>query len=117
MKKVFVCSALRGDMENNLRKAKEYCRWVAERGAVPIAPHLLFPQFLDDRIDAERRLGIRFGLELLRSCDELWYFGNTVTEGMRQEIGYAGEHGIPVRYIENGLMEMQHNESGGMQYV
>lgn len=117
MKKVFICSALRGDMENNIRKAKEYCRWVAECGAAPIAPHLLFPQFLDDRVESERQLGIRFGLELLRSCDALWYFGSTVTEGMRQEINCARENGIPVRYIEPGLMEMQCNESGEMQYV
>ena len=59
MDKVFICSAFRGDVEENIRKAREYCRWAAmEYGAIPIAPHLLFPQFLDDNdpVNAELKM-------------------------------------------------------------
>lgn len=41
VKKIYVCSRLAGDIENNIEKAKGYARFVAkECGAVPIAPHM-----------------------------------------------------------------------------
>lgn len=99
MDKVFICSAFRGDVEENIRKAREYCRWAAmECGAVPIAPHLLFPQFLDDNDPEQRGLGIEMGLELLAGCRRLFYFGD-VTEGMAKEIARAHALGIPVEYV------------------
>ena len=47
-KKVFICSPFRGDMEGNARKAAAYSRMACEQGFLPIAPHLLFPQFLNE---------------------------------------------------------------------
>ncbi len=49
-KKVFICSPFRGDMEGNARKAAAYSRMACEEGHLPIAPHLLFPQFLNEGI-------------------------------------------------------------------
>ena len=40
------------------RKAAAYSRMACEEGHLPIAPHLLFPQFLNEGIEEERRLGI-----------------------------------------------------------
>ena len=48
-------------MEGNARKAAAYCRMACEEGHLPIAPHLLFPQFLNEGIEEERRLGIAIG--------------------------------------------------------
>ena len=84
-KKVFICSPFRGDMEGNARKAAAYSRMACEEGHLPIAPHLLFPQFLNEGIEEERRLGIAMGMELLALCDEVWVFGEA-TEGMAAEI-------------------------------
>ena len=86
MKKVFICSPLRGDIEGNIKKAKEYCREEALKGNIPIAPHVYFTQFLDEMNDDERRLGIFMGIELLKQCDELRVCGDVISEGMRQEI-------------------------------
>ena len=47
-KKVFICSPFRGDTEGNARKAAVYSRMAVEEGHLPIAPHLLFPQFLNE---------------------------------------------------------------------
>ncbi len=71
-KKVFICSPFRGDMEGNARRAAAYSRMACEEGYLPIAPHLLFPQFLNEGIEEERRLGIAMGMELLALCDEVW---------------------------------------------
>lgn len=109
MKKVFICSALRGDIQNNIAKAEEYCRWaMTVHGALPIAPHVYFTRFLDDESLAERELGIRAGLELLRDCEELWCFGDLITEGMDREINMAKKLGIAIRHI-NGR-EINQNE-------
>lgn len=58
-KKVFICSPFRGDMEGNARKVAVYSRMVCEQGYLPIAPHMLFPQFLNEGIEAERQLGMQ----------------------------------------------------------
>ena len=103
-KKVFICSPFRGDMEGNARRAAEYCRTAWEKGVLPVAPHLLFPQFLNEGIEAERQAGLAMGLELLLCCDEVWVFGEA-TEGMASEIAFAVEHGIEVRFMEPESME------------
>jgi len=69
---VFICSPFAGDVRRNLENARRYCMFAVERGAIPLAPHLLYPQFMDDRIEAQRSLGISFGLALLGKCDEIW---------------------------------------------
>lgn len=103
---VYICSPLRGDYEKNTEKAREYCAQTMRNhpDVIPIAPHIYFPQFLDDRDPEERNLGIRAGLDLLDICDELWVFGlknprDLPSEGMWQEIEYAQRHNIPVAFI------------------
>lgn len=98
-KKVFICSPFRGDMEGNARKAAGYCRTAWEKGVLPVAPHLLFPQFLNEGIEAERQAGLAMGLELLLFCDEVWVFGEA-TEGMAAEIAYAAEQGKEIIFKE-----------------
>ena len=51
---VFVSSPFSGDVEKNTELAQSYCRFVVEQGHTPIAPHLLFPQFLDEKSAWER---------------------------------------------------------------
>ena len=86
MKKVFVCSPLRGNVGKNIEKAKGYCREIALKGNIPIAPHVYFTQFLNEEDENERNLGIKQGIELLDICDEMNVYGDKITDGMRQEI-------------------------------
>jgi hypothetical protein len=118
VKKIYVCSRLAGDIENNIEKAKGYARFVAkECGAIPIAPHIYFTQFLDDSLDEERAFGTLAGLQLLSECDELWYFGDSVSKGMVTEIIAAKEQSIPVRYVSDKEINQSMNNDGGIQYV
>ena len=97
MRKIYICSALRGDMESNIMKARAYCEYAArEQGVIPIAPHIYLTQFLNDEIAEDREFGLKAGLSLLSECEELWYFGEQITCGMTDEICFAIEHGIPV---------------------
>lgn len=86
--RIFICSPLRGDVENNMFFAKCRCREEIYKGNLPIAPHLYFTQFLDDKKEEDRKLGIEMGLELMDMCDDLRVCGNKVTEGMEKEILY-----------------------------
>lgn len=45
---VFICSPYAGDMEGNARRAREYCRFAVAQNCIPLAPHLYFPQFMEE---------------------------------------------------------------------
>ena len=95
MKKVFICSPLRGDIAGNIARARGYCCEAVAAGHLPIAPHVYFTQFLDDNKPEERALGMTLGHALLEDCDELWIYGEP-TEGMKAEIDIAQQLGIKV---------------------
>lgn len=98
-RKVYVASAYAGDVEANTAKAVEYCRMAIDAGYMPLASHLLYPQMLNDKVPAERELGLMFGLALLRMCDEVWVCGS-VSSGMAQEIEEAKRLNKKVVYKE-----------------
>ncbi len=95
MRKVYICSPYRGDIEGNVRNARKYCRMAIDDGAIPIAPHIYFTQFLDDGDEAQRTTGIEAGIQLMLECDEVWVFGEP-TSGMKQEIEYARKNGLKI---------------------
>ena len=105
MKKVYVSSQLRGNVKSNISKAQWYARFVAERGHLPIAPHIYFTQFLRDHIPEERDMAMEMNRELLESCDELWVFGEVISEGMKQEIEWAKDK--PIRYFTEEMKEVR----------
>lgn len=108
MKLVYICSPLRGDLEGNTKKAIEYCSHAESQGVIPLAPHTIFTQFLNDTIPEQRQKGLKMGLELLKRCDELWVCGNVISEGMKDEIEEARQSHIPTRYIkESDLIQNQ----------
>lgn len=77
-KLIYICSPLRpqspdpdeADMElfENLFRARNACELVKNLGAIPVCPHLYFPQFLDDELPEERELGMQLALAALRRC-------------------------------------------------
>lgn len=64
----------------------------------PVIPHF-YALVLDDEIPDERKLGMQAGLSLLWVCDEVWVFGDEITEGMKKEIIFAEKLNIKVKYI------------------
>ena len=95
---VFICSPYKGDISKNTTRAKRYGRYAISEGAVPIIPHLMYPQFLDESDTRERAIGLEMGLELLGICHEIWVFGDIISPGMVAEINVAGENKIPIKY-------------------
>lgn len=116
MKKVYIASPLRGNIEENIENAIKYSRYaIMECGVLPLTPHIFLTRFLDDNIEEERILGIQAGMQLLEESEELWVFGDVISEGMRAEIARATELGIPIEYIDGSEILMEHQMCmGGM---
>ena len=53
---VYVCSPYAGDVKTNVKNAKRYSRFAVDENAIPVTPHLLYPQFMDDGNEAEREM-------------------------------------------------------------
>ena len=83
----------------NINRAKTACRILTTLGFLPLAPHLYFTQFLKDEDAQERNTGMKLGMRWLEEADELWVFGNTISEGMAAEIEKAHELNKPVRNL------------------
>ena len=90
-------------MEGNTLKARKYSRFAVDQGAIPIAPHLLFPQFLKE--ETERELAMQMNMVLLAHCLELWVFGSFISEGMEMEIERAKQKRMKIRYFTEDLKE------------
>lgn len=100
---VYICSPFSGDVSGNIERAEKYSRYAVDSKAIPIAPHLLFPQFMSD--DAERELALFMDMVLLGKCEELWVFGELVTEGMSAEIAKAKRKNMKIRYFTEDCEE------------
>ena len=101
---VYICSPYAGDVEMNAENARKYSRFAVESMAIPFAPHLLMPQYMDE--GTERELALRMGIIFLSKCEQVWVFGERVSEGMAYEIKKATSMGKKVRYFSADCREV-----------
>lgn len=100
---VFVASPFQGPDETlNIDFARRVCREISlNTGAMPFAPHLLFPQFLNDKDKHERELGISYCSTMLALAKYAGFFvpkwRTEPSSGMRHEATEADHLGV-----ENG---------------
>lgn len=81
----------------NFHQRMLICKFVFEKGAVPVNPFNLFGYFLYELVD--RDLVRNGNNNVLERCDELWMFGD-VSDGMLAEMRMFAETGKPVRYFD-----------------
>ena len=120
MKLVYICSPLRGVIEENIKKAQRYCEYAAGCNVIQLAPHAIFTVYLNDNILEQRAQGLKMGLELLKRCDEIWVCGDEISQGMQGEIELATQLHIPTVYvlehhIEEGLKIRQESKALGIE--
>ncbi|MEE1249137.1 MAG: DUF4406 domain-containing protein [Lachnospiraceae bacterium] len=99
---VYICSAFSGDVAGNTDKARAYSRFAVDQGVIPIAPHLLLPQYMKE--ETERDLAMFMDIAILSKCKELWVFGNP-TAGMQTEIAYAKRKQMTIKYFDLDMKE------------
>jgi len=100
---VYICSPYAGDIDGNTQRARRFSRFAVDSGAIPLAPHLLLPQYISEA--AERELAMHMNMVLLGKCEELWVFGGDITEGMEMEISKAKKRRMTIRYFTEDLEE------------
>lgn len=102
---VYICSPYAGDIEKNTYRARAFSRFAVEKKYIPIAPHLLCPQYLNK--ETERWLGLKMGIVFMGKCEEIWVFGDVVSEGMAAEIDKAKRMRKKIRYFTDDLQEKE----------
>ena len=104
MKKIFVCSPLKGDEIYNTRIAVELGKKIYLKGYLPIVPHfysdIIAPGLRDD-IQKDRRKLLAISKSMLKGCDEIWVFGKFISKGMQEEINLAKKLKIKIKYFPN----------------
>ena len=95
---VYICSKYSGDTVKNTEAARRYSRFAVDQGAIPFAPHLLLPQYMDE--ETERELAMFMDMILLGKCDEIWVFGDEESAGMKAEIARAEKLGKTIKYFK-----------------
>ena len=102
---VYICSPYAGDIEKNTYRARAFSRFAVEKKYIPIAPHLLCPQYLNE--ETERWLGLKIGIVFMGKCEEIWVFGDVVSDGMAAEIDKAKRMRKKIRYFTDDLQEKE----------
>ena len=102
---VYICSPYAGDVEKNTYRARAFSRFAVEKKYIPIALHLLCPQYLNE--ETERWLGLKMGIVFMGKCEEIWVFGDVVSEGMAAEIDKAKRMRKKIRYFTDDLQEKE----------
>ncbi len=101
---VYICSPFSGDVVYNTERTREFCRFALDSGQIPLAPHLMFPQFMEDSVKEERELALFMDIVLMGKCDEVWVLADRISNGMQAEIEKATKRHQKVRYF-NGKFE------------
>ena len=105
---VYICSPYAGNVSENVENARRYSRFAVDNGYIPVAPHLLFLQFLNDDIPKERQLGLFFGNAIMSKCTEVWVFGEHISAGMEAEIKRAKWKNYRLRYFSDSCEEVRY---------
>jgi len=111
MKIIYIAHPIGGDVEGNLKKIAQIAREINLEypDVVPIAPYYLDCHALDDSNPEERQRGILNDSEFFdrKIMDEVWLYGDRISEGMSQEIRQANAMGIPVISMSEGTWNIK----------
>lgn len=104
----YICAPYSGDKERNIKKAVFYAEVAYKKGAIPVTPHFLFP-FMNDEDIKQRKDALFMDIILLGKCQEVWVFGNEITEGMKRELEVAEKRKQAIRYFNFEGLEVKTN--------
>ena len=93
------------EVVRNVGYARKCVKDCLARGESPIASHLLFtqPGILDDRVPAERALGMQAGLAWYEGAEACVVYNDYgVSAGMEVGIGTAKRFGLPIERRQLG---------------
>ncbi len=101
MRLVIIESPFAGDVERNIKYARECMKDCFNRGEYPFASHLLYTQdgILDDNDPKQRKLGIKAGLKWGEYAEAtVVYTDFGISNGMQEGINSALIEGREIEY-------------------
>jgi len=100
MKIAYIAHPISGDIKNNLQKIIDIIREIniTQTDVVPFAHYWVDCHALDDDKPSERQRGINNDLEFFSRgfIDELWLYGDKLSNGMLAEIDICRGLNIPI---------------------
>lgn len=106
---VYVAHPIGGDVQRNMGLVENICGRIYQHRPeiVPLAPYLMALKFLNDNDPADRLRGVSMNKEFFtrRLIDEVWLFGDKISNGMWEEIGWARGLRIPVIPMSTKLLK------------
>lgn len=109
MKIVYIAHPIGGDVRNNLEKIIGIIREINLNtpNVVPFAHYWVDCHALNDDIPEERQRGINNAMELFsrKFIDELWLYGDRISNGMLAEIEACDRLNIPVVFKSEILIK------------
>lgn len=97
---IYVAHPIGGDVARNIQLVENECGKIFQNqpGITPIAPYLFALKFLNDTDPSDRLRGISINKEYFTRgfIDEVWLFGNRLSDGMWEEVQWARVLNIPV---------------------
>lgn len=95
MKRIYVCSRLRGPdgqpSQANIERARKLMRAVFDAGHAPFAPHLLYPQVLTESKE-DLAVSFKANFAFLNTCSEIWVdapHSGACSQGMQLEVAHV----------------------------
>lgn len=96
MKLIFICAPY-SRLDENYYKSINYCRYVVEKGFIPINPITMYHDVLDERVPNEYIVLSEANKKLISLCDEVWVFGNAPESLIADAVAV----GKPVNYVND----------------
>jgi hypothetical protein len=101
-KTIFIAHPISGDVENNLKKVMDICKEIHTVDTIPIFPSSLWRNYLPVGDVTKHWAGLVNDEYFKRGMvDEVWVYGEIITEGMKKEIDLAYAYEIPVIFKGN----------------
>ncbi|SHH59645.1 DUF7768 domain-containing protein [Sporanaerobacter acetigenes] len=98
MKLIYVSFPLSDNSKYNKENVDKYCKYALEQRCLPVTPIAIIEQL--ERVSDGKDQIFNKRLELIKRCDELWFFEKEYTSNMINEIQVAKSLNIAVRYID-----------------
>ena len=99
-RKIYVCAPLGEDWDDDIENAAKYYEFTLQSECVPVGPHAYATMFGVNEASEIKRLR-QAGMSLIWFCDEIWVFGEQITESMQEEISFGRNMKIRMRKIRD----------------
>ena len=99
-RKVYVSAPLGEDWDEDIENAAKYYEFTLQSECVPVGPHAYATMFGLNEASEIKRLR-QAGMSLIWFCDEIWVFGEQITESMQEEISFGRNMKIRMRKIRD----------------